>query len=1315
MQSAPLRDEEAASLAALRRLEVLDSGPEAEFDALVRAASMVCGVPISLISLIDTERQWFKANIGLPGVSETPRDVAFCAHAVLGDELFEVPDAALDPRFADNPLVSGQPDIRFYAGAPVKLSDGSRIGTLCVIDRQPQRLTASQRQVLCELALAAAQALEGRRALREVQQASRQVAQSEARFRALSESVPIGVFEVDAQGSFTFANQRLLSIFGLRRGQALAWTDVVHPEDRASVSAIWAQTLAAPRDVEGQFRVQLSDGSVRHVRVLAKHQVDACGQLLAFVGTVQDISEMLAQQEALRTSQAFLDRTGRLAGVGGWELDLLKSKLYWSDETCRIHGLPPDYEPNLEEAIAFYAPESRPIIQKAVEAAIEEGKGFDLELRQVLRDGRSIWVRAVGGAEFEAGRVVRVVGAFQDLTERVNERIALQEAHSVARLATESGAIGIWVYDLVQGGLRWDAWMYRLYGLPPAEGLAPYDLWARHLHPEDRAAAEAAVQDALLGRHPFTTEFRIIWADGSVHHIRSSALITRDDGGRPLRMVGVNWDTTEHHRAQAELREAKQAAEAASQAKSQFLANMSHEIRTPMNAILGMLTLLRKTALSERQADYVVKTERASRALLGLLNEILDFSKVEAGKMSLDLQPMRPEQLLRDLAEIVAAAVGTKKLEVVFDIDPALSHAWLADAMRLQQVLVNLLGNAIKFTEKGEVVLRMRVTAQEAQSQQVLFEVRDSGIGIAPEHQARIFAGFTQAEASITRRFGGTGLGVAISQRLVALMGGELRLQSELGRGSCFEFTLSLQDAEPASAGQRLGLTSTGTSTPGPEPLAQRVLILDDHALSRGVLGRLWASQAWQVTLAASVDEALDLLSTPADRPLYQALCMDWRLLGLDGWQTLSRLREQGRLEAAALILLATAQEREQLAQWPTAEPAGFQGVLVKPVTALALAEIWAELSAPQAKPAALPASQTAAEKPLAGLRLLLVEDNPNNQQVACELLQDEGAQVQIAGDGQQALEALQARPQCFDLVLMDLQMPVMDGLTAARHVREVLGLRALPIVAMTANALPADRQACLAAGMNEHVGKPFDLAELLRVLRQQTGREALASPQSKHALPASWLQAAAQSGVDLPTALRRMGDKPAVYQRMLQNFVADLPALQSELNGYSQRHDPASARRLLHTVKGLAATLGVQALSRVAAQGEAQLGNAEADLAAVVAPVQRAMAEAQPSLKALATQMQDAEPPLGQGPGLASLRDLSKADQESLRRLLQQLLTLLGEFDLEALQLLAQLQAQFDAPLGARLQPLDEALARLEFAQACPLVQAWLDELRAP
>ena len=438
---ASLPANEAARLKSLHELQALDTEPEEQFDALVKVASLVCGVPIALISLVDVDRVWFKANVGLPGASEMPRDTSFCTPTIFSKTISEVCDATLDPRFFDNPQVTAAPHIRFYAGAPIRLSSGECVGSLCVIDRQPRQLDAQQRDILTQLAFVAARALEGRRAL--------------------------------------VAERRLL-------------------EEQARAA------------------------------------------------------------ELLRESQALLDRTGRMAGIGGWSLDLASKAVTCSDETCRILGVEEGYRLTLEEAIGFYAPEARPVIQAAVEKCMASGQGWDLELPRIQADGRRTWTRTIGRIDLSDGVPVRLVGALQDVTESRAQRQAVVDAKERIEAATQSGEIGIWDLDLVTGALTWDARMYQFYGVDSHEQTASYILWAQHLHPEDRASAEQAFQDALSGLHPFDTRFRIIWGDGTVRHLRATGRVTRDNEGRALRIVGVNWDISKVRELSLELERKEQ-------------------------------------------------------------------------------------------------------------------------------------------------------------------------------------------------------------------------------------------------------------------------------------------------------------------------------------------------------------------------------------------------------------------------------------------------------------------------------------------------------------------------------------------------------------------------------------------------------------------------------------------------------------------------------------------------------------------------------------------------------------------------------------
>lgn len=670
MLTAPMPLDEPERLRALERLGVLDSAPEREFDVLVAIAALVCGVPISLVSLIDHDRQWFKANVGLPGVAETPRDVAFCAHAILEDGIFEVPDTLADPRFADNPLVAIAPDIRFYAGATLRLSDGAHVGTLCVIDRVPRRLSEKQREALHLLSIAVVQALESRRM-------ARGFVASETRFRTLSEASPLGMFATDAAGACTYTNSRWQTIYGLSEAEALGdgWSRTLHPDDKAVVFAQWAHAAALKQEFDMEFRVRRHDGAVRHVRAVARALVDGDDEVTGYVGSVEDITERLqsrraldeervrlaaiiqgtgagtwewnvqtgetrfnarwaeivgatldelspttiqtwgdlahpedmarssallqahfagetgayecearmrhrnghwvwvldrgkvltttadgqpewmfgthrditarkAQEDRLRKSEELLNRTGALAQVGGWEVDILSGSVHWSEQTCRIHGVALDYQPQLAEAIDFYAPQARPIIEAAVAQAMADGTDWDLELPLIQKSGQNIWVRAVGHAKFEGGKPVQLFGAFQDITQRVESRQALDAAQQRIVLATETGGIGVWELNVQTGVFTCDALMYALYGLPEGSGTDGYELWARHLHPADQSRAKLEFKSSLENGTDFRSEFRVIWRDGSVHFLRAAGRVTRDAEGQALHMVGVSWDVT---------------------------------------------------------------------------------------------------------------------------------------------------------------------------------------------------------------------------------------------------------------------------------------------------------------------------------------------------------------------------------------------------------------------------------------------------------------------------------------------------------------------------------------------------------------------------------------------------------------------------------------------------------------------------------------------------------------------------------------------------------------------------------------------------
>ncbi len=944
-----------------------------------------------------------------------------------------------------------------------------------------------------------------------------------------------------------------------------------------------------------------------------------------------------------------------------------------------------------------------PATIKTLRDAMVAGAGCRVEVLNRAKDGREYWIHTeVQPTRDESGVLVGFMEIGSDVTERRALDEELRRSNELMSGVLQNLPCGLSVVDDQLKLLAHNAQYRQLLDLPDAlfdTSTASFDQIARY-SAERGDYGPGEVDDIVAGvlaraRNPAVQFFERGRPNGLPLDVRRAPI---PGGG----FVTTYTDVTARRLAEVQLKEALVRAEQASVTKSQFLANMSHEIRTPMSAILGMLGLLRKTELTTRQLDYATKTEGAARSMLGLLNDILDFSKAEAGKMTLDPRPFRLDRLLRDLSVILSANVGAKTIDVLFDIDPAVPRCLLGDDTRLQQVLINLGGNAIKFTSVGEVVLSLRVLARTEKDVLLEFAVRDSGIGIAPEHQAHIFTGFSQAEASTTRRFGGTGLGLAICQRLVGLMGGELRLDSTPGQGSTFHFQI------------RLGLGATSSDERSSRQLGQvemgalRVLVVDDNSSAREVFVGMAESLGWQADVAGSGAEAIALATTRAREGVpYETVFIDWQMPGLDGWETSRRMLDAAQAcgQAAPLLFMVTSHGREALAQRSAEEQAILSSFLVKPVTASMLFDVVADARVALAHPELLNRPTVpAAAKRLAGMRVLVVEDNLNNQQVAQELLTDEGAFVALAANGQLGIDAVVAADPPFDAVLMDLQMPVMDGYTATARIRQQADLTALPIIAMTANAMASDREACLAAGMNDHVGKPFDLSSLVATLLRHTGRApAPAAPLEPRegAVPIEVLEEAQRRGVELAAALARMGGNHYAYLRALHSFGKDLATLPDQLLTLLQQGRFDESRRLMHTIKGLAGTLGIRPLASLAADAERCFGSAETPPPqdALIAQLRALVMATLRDIDHLAGALRESL-----GPAVSqyqALADPGPSDVPGLRRSLGELTDLLRAADMRALEVFERLQHRHASHIPGALKSLDAAMASLDFDQA--------------
>jgi PAS domain S-box-containing protein len=794
--------------------------------------------------------------------------------------------------------------------------------------------------------------------------------------------------------------------------------------------------------------------------------------------------------------------------------------------------------------------------------------------------------------------------------------------------------------------------------------------------------------ETILSGREWRGEFSNKKKSGQVYweHVLISPI--RDDKGGITHFVAVKYDITERKRIAEELQQAMEAADAANRSKSEFLANMSHEIRTPLNAIIGFSSMALNAELTPRLHGYLSKISNAGVSLLGIINDILNFSKIEAGKMELADLPFSLEQTVAGSVAVVQQKAIENRVELELRVAPEVPRQLVGDALRLNQVITNLLGNAVKFTEKGEIELSITLQERSSDGVKLLFAVRDTGIGLSAEQQALLFQPFTQADGSATRKFGGTGLGLSISRRLVGMMGGEIWVESRQGEGSTFSFTarFGLPAQEKAATHQALeGL---------------RVLVVDDNDAGRPALVKILKTLGMQVDAVASGKEAVAAVKRRDQANPYRVILMDWQMPELDGIEATRLIKSDAQLRHMPAVVMVSSfgSEREK----DQGYQAGVDDFLHKPLTASSLLESLLKLVGAPELSAKGPGSPPAEVYDLSGARILLVEDNEVNRQLAVELLEREGCLVEVAGNGRDAVVMVLEGIVPYDLVLMDVQMPVLDGCQATRLIREDPRFAALPVVAMTAHARDEERQRTLEAGMNGHITKPVDARAMFMTMAAAMGRTAL-DPASRQAAGRQRAENPRQleipeiAGVDAAAALKRVDGNLKLYLWLLRTFLEREPGSAAAIGQALKKGDLALAERLAHTAKGIAGNIGAGGLEEAAAALEAALQGA-----AGTSTVQERLVGFTEELESLVASVRKSLPQAAQEPDCAPT---GQVEPGKVAPVLNTLFSYIRESDAAAEDYLQEAQPELGSLPRQAMRQLAANLANFDYdAALCTL-----------
>ncbi|WP_025693194.1 PAS domain S-box protein [Paenibacillus zanthoxyli] len=988
------------------------------------------------------------------------------------------------------------------------------------------------------------------------------------------EQSPLSIIITDSHSRIEYINPYFTEITGYSMEEAVGQTPSILKSEETAPETYWKmwRTISKGDNWQGEFINKKKNGEKYSEAVIISSIKDDNQKITHYVGIKENVSEYKRIKKELLDQLHF---TSQL-------IDTLPHPLFYLDVEGYFLGCNTAYEQafnvkrleltGLHTRDLAHLPrtnyEEMDDMRKEVD---RNGKPAQRQLKRHLSDGKEHDILySLSAYHLSDGTKGGYLGIMMDITDlKINEK-ELLESRNFLDVIINHIPVMIYVKDAE------DLKIYKanqacadFLERSPEEinGLSNTDLF-----PPEVARKQSAMDRKVLESGQALSEIEILPGDseqGTLRYVQTSKLPIMDADGNALFLLGVSEDITELKQKESELTQALYMAEEATAAKSEFLANMSHEIRTPMNAIIGLAHLALKTELSPKQRDYLSKIHNAGTSLLGIVNEILDFSKVESGKLELEVTEFELPEVMTDAVAMSSQSASDKGLELMYYTPADVPVNLTGDPLRLQQVLTNLVSNAVKFTEKGEVVVRVEQVHRVHHRVKLKFSVRDTGIGLSKEAEARLFQAFTQADNSTTRKFGGTGLGLAISRKLVEMMGGNLWAESKAGEGSTFAFTAWF------------GVSKANSSSPREMPKEMRslrMIVVDDNQAARELLVKNLQDFNCSASAVSSGEKAILALEAADEHAPYDLVFLDWEIEGEYGLDTARRIKKHATLKSIPAVILVTAFGKDVYLK--QADAADLDDVLVKPVNQSLLYDTIINLFAPHNGELPVPSRAYEKDYKLAGLRVLLAEDNEINQQIAVELLKSQGVKTEIASNGAEAVRMIRERPESyFQLVLMDMQMPIMDGFEAARRIREKGS--ELPIIAMTARTMPEEREKCLAAGMNDHVSKPIDPVILFSIIdkwtpddvRSKLSQSVGGGTGQEENIAAPYFPQI--GGIDTVNSRKRMGNNGILYISLLRKYADNNGNTVRQIKEAVDGRDFAEAHRLVHNLKGVSGNIG--------------------------------------------------------------------------------------------------------------------------------------------